>query len=53
MTYLKSRTIWLAVAQAVLSVGVVVLTEYDLAGYVFIFKSVMDIVLRSITTEPL
>lgn len=50
---LKSRTVWLAIAQAILGIAVVVLTEADMLGAVSIVKSLGDIFLRSITTEPL
>lgn len=53
MKALKSRTIWLAIIQAVAAVIVAVLTEYDLVAYVGIFKSVVDILLRAVTTVPL
>jgi hypothetical protein len=49
----KSRTIWIAIIQSLLSVAVVVLTEYDLVGYAGLLKSVVDIILRAITTTPL
>lgn len=42
----QSRTIWLAVAQAVVSVLMVVFTEADMAGALLILKSVADIALR-------
>ena len=53
MKALKSKTVWLAVIQAVAAIGVAVLTEYDLLAYAGIFKSVVDIILRSVTTVPL
>ena len=51
-TLFESRTFWLAVAQAVASVVIVVLTELDMVGYVGIVKSIVDIVLRVDTTSP-
>jgi len=48
----QSKTVWFAIAQAVVSVLVVVLTELDLVGYIGIVKSVADVVLRLITEDP-
>lgn len=50
---LKSKTFWLAVIQAVAGVVVVALTQLDMVGYIAVFKSIVDIVLRLITTEPI
>lgn len=50
---MKSKTFWIAVIQAVAGVVVVALTQLDLVGYVAVFKSFVDIVLRLITTEPI
>ena len=47
----SSKTFWLAVVQAVAGVVVVALTELDMVGYVAVFKSFVDVVLRLITTE--
>ncbi len=47
----ESRTFWLAVAQAVGAVLVVVFTELNMAGYVVIVKSIIDILLRIDTTK--
>lgn len=47
-----SRTFWLAVAQAIVSVLVVVFTELDLVGYATLLKSLADVYLRVDTTEP-
>lgn len=52
-TLLQSKTFWVAVIQAVAGVVVVALTQLDLVGYVAVFKSIVDIVLRLITTEPI
>lgn len=49
---LKSRTVWLAVAQAVGSVAIVILTEMDMMGAVLVVKSLVDILLRIDTKEP-
>jgi len=48
---LQSRTVWVAIVQAVLSVVVVILTEADMVGYVGIIKSIVDILLRIDTTD--
>lgn len=50
---LQSRTFWIAVAQAIISVAVVVFTELDMLGVVFILKSIVDIILRVDTKEPI
>lgn len=50
---MQSKTFWIAVIQAVAGVVVVALTQLDLVGYVAVFKSLVDIVLRLITTEPI
>lgn len=49
----ESKTFWVAVVQAVVGVVVVALTELDMVGYIAIFKSIADIVLRMITTEEI
>lgn len=50
---LKSKTVLFAIAQAVLGIVILVLTEADMAGTALLVKSVADILLRSITVEPL
>lgn len=50
---LESKTFWIAVIQAVAGVVVVALTQLDMVGYIAVFKSIVDIVLRLITTEPI
>lgn len=50
---LKSRTVLLAIAQAVVGIVVLVLTEADMAGNALLIKSVVDIFLRADTYEPL
>ena len=49
---IHSKTFWLAVSQAVGAVLVVALTELDMMGGVLIVKSVVDILLRLQTDEP-
>lgn len=48
-----SRTVWLAVIQAVLGVAIVVATEAGEVGIVLVLKSLVDIALRFDTYEPL
>ena len=46
-----SKTFWVAVIQAVTGVVVVALTELDMVGYVAMFKSLVDIALRMVTSK--
>ena len=48
----KSRTLWVAVAQGVVGILAVVLTEYPELGGVVIVKSIIDFGLRYITKQP-
>lgn len=50
---LKSKTVLMAVAQAVVGIVILVLTEADMAGSALLIKSIADILLRSVTTVPL
>jgi hypothetical protein len=50
---LHSKTFWLAFAQAVGAVLIVALTELDMMGGVLVVKSVVDILLRLDTKEPI
>ena len=50
---LKSRTVLLAIAQAIVGVLVILLTEADLGGYALMVKSYADILLRADTSVPL
>lgn len=50
---LKSKTVRIAIVQAVLGIAIVVLTEADMVGYATLLKSALDIWLRSVTTVPL
>ena len=45
-TLFQSRTFWIAVAQAVVGILTVALTELDMVAYIAILKSVVDITLR-------
>lgn len=48
---LRSKVFWLAVIQGIAGVLVAVETQYPTAGALLIAKSLVDIVLRMITTE--
>lgn len=48
----KSKTIQLAVIQAVVGVLAIALTEYPELGWLVILKSIADFVLRYVTTKP-
>ncbi len=50
---LKSKTVLKAVALAIVSIIVAVLTELDAIAYVGVVNMIADIFLRSITKEPL
>ena len=47
-----SKTFWVAILQGVLGVLVVVGTSAPELGWVVILKSIIDIGLRMLTTEP-
>lgn len=49
---LSSKTFWVAMIQAVVGVLVVSLTQLDMVGYVAVVKSIADVILRLVTTEP-
>lgn len=53
MQLLKSKTVWVAIIQAVVGIGIAVLTDLDLLGYVIVLKSLGDVALRMVTTQPL
>ncbi len=50
---LKSKTVLLAIAQAVVGIVILVTTQAGYAGTALLIKSVVDIILRSVTTVPL
>ena len=52
-TFFSSRTVWLALIQAVTGGVVIFLTEMDMVGLVVVAKSVGDIMLRLATNEPI
>lgn len=51
-TLWKSRTFWLAVLQALAGAVVIFATKYPDVGALVIVKSVLDIAVRYITSEP-
>lgn len=46
-----SKTIWLAVLQAILGVFVAIGTEIPTVGWIMVVKSVIDVLIRSLTEE--
>lgn len=50
---LLSKTIWLAIIQAVVGGLVIFFTQTDMVGYIAITKSIGDIILRMVTTEAI
>lgn len=50
---LKSKVVWVAIAQAVISVLIVVNTEMDAIGYAGVAKSALDIFLRYVTAAKI
>lgn len=49
-TLIQSKTFWLAVVQAIAGAAIVFSTAYPQAGWLVIAKSVVDIVLRVLST---
>jgi hypothetical protein len=47
-----SKVFWVAFIQAIIGGGAIFFTNMDMLGYVAILKSVGDIALRFVTTEP-
>lgn len=52
-TLLSSRTFQIAVAQAIGAVLIVAFTELDMMGGVLVVKSIVDVILRLDTKEPI
>ena len=51
----QSKTVWLAIAQAVAGIFTVILTEnpeLNTLGWVGVVKSIIDVALRLITSKP-
>lgn len=49
----QSKTFWVAVIQAVIAVIVVFSTNYPSIGWFLAAKSILDVVLRLATTQPI
>lgn len=49
---LKSKVFWVAILQGIFGVVVVLESAYPAVGWVAIAKSVVDIILRGMTTTP-
>ena len=47
-----SKTFWLAVVQAVVGAVGIFNTAYPSVGWLLVAKSVVDVVLRFVTTQP-
>lgn len=52
-TLVTSKTFWLAVLQGIIGLVVVFSTSYPDAGWLLTAKSVLDIVLRLYTSQPI
>ena len=50
---IKSRTVQLALAQAVAGILIAIFTEFNMIAYMAVTKSLLDIYIRSITKQPL
>ena len=49
----ESKSLWIAVAQGVAGILAVIYTQYPELGGVMIVKSMLDIYIRTITTQPI
>lgn len=49
----ESKTLWLAIAQGVAGVFVVLATQYPAVGWIAIGKSVVDFFIRYNTSSPI
>lgn len=52
-SFLDSKTIWLAIFQAFVGGVIIFFTEVDMVGYSVLVKSIADIILRFLTTQPI
>lgn len=52
-SWYKSKAIWIAIIQAIIGIVIAAETVYPDAGIVLIGKSILDIVLRVLTTTPI
>lgn len=50
---IQSKTFWVAVAQAILGALVVFGSTYPTVGWIVMAKSVLDVVIRLYTTQPI
>lgn len=50
---LKSKTFWIAVLQAVAGIAVVFSTAYPQIGGLILAKSILDVILRVVTTTTI
>jgi hypothetical protein len=51
--WLQSKTFWLAIVQGAVGVVGVLATQYPEAGWALMAKSVLDVVLRKLTSKPI
>jgi hypothetical protein len=51
-TILQSKTFWLAALQATAGAITIFATEYSEIGWLALVKSVVDVYLRSVTSQP-
>jgi hypothetical protein len=49
----QSKTLWLAIIQAVVGVFAVVSTSYPTLGWIVVAKSILDVILREVTNQPI
>ena len=49
----KSKTIWIAILQGIVGIAVAVATEYQGLGYLMVVKSIVDVIVRYMTTESI
>ena len=49
---LLSKTVWLAILQAILGIVVAVGSQIPTVGWLMVVKSIIDVLIRVITTQP-
>ena len=49
---LQSKTFWVAVLQALVGIVAIFATTYPTVGSLLIVKSIIDVILRVVTTTP-
>jgi len=52
-SFLYSKTFWIAIIQGVMGALFVFQTEYPEVGWIILVKSVLDVILRSVTKTKL